>query len=117
MAQGERGVGDTATAKRIRATMWNKSTAAIHAAEAVLETKKSMGVFDNAVKRMASFGNAIGKTDDLIHLTLVGGFVFLTMRSLDRQYEIENLENERASLHMENKSLEKKIWTLKQGLL
>lgn len=39
------------------------------------------------------------------------------MRSLDRQHQIDALEEERVSLEQENKGLKKRIWNLKQGML
>jgi cell division protein FtsB len=54
---------------------------------------------------------------NVIHLVLVGAFVSLSMRSLDRQHQIEALEAERVSLEQENKGLKKRIWNLKQGML
>lgn len=82
------------------------------------EPNKKMSFAENATRGVRSLGNILKRHENyVIHLVLVGAFVSLSMRSLDRQHQIENLEAERVSLEKENKGLKKRIWNLKQGML
>lgn len=82
------------------------------------EANKKMGVVENAMRGVRSLSNTLKRHENyVIHLVLVGAFVSLSMRSLDRQHQIEALEAERVSLEQENKGLKKRIWNLKQGML
>lgn len=77
-----------------------------------------MGFVENAMRRVRSLSHTLKRHDNyVIHLVLVGAFVSLSMRSLDRQHQIDALEAERVSLEQENKGLKKRIWNLKQGML
>jgi len=83
-----------------------------------IDANKRMGFVENAMRGVRSLSNTLKRHENyVIHLVLVGAFVSLSMRSLDRQHEIENLEAERVLLEKENKGLKKRIWNLKQGML
>lgn len=82
------------------------------------EANKKTGFVENAMRGVRSLSNTLKRHENyVIHLVLVGAFVSLTMRSLDRQHQIDALEDERVSLEKENKGLKKRIWNLKQGML
>lgn len=82
------------------------------------EANKKTGFVENAMWGVRSLSNTLKRHENyVIHLVLVGAFVSLTMRSLDRQHQIDALEDERVSLEKENKGLKKRIWNLKQGML
>lgn len=77
-----------------------------------------MGFVENAMRGVRSLSHTLKRHENYaIHLVLVGAFVSLSMRSLDRQHQIDALEAERVSLEQENKGLKKRIWNLKQGML
>lgn len=82
------------------------------------EANRKMGFVENAMRGVRSLSNTLKRHENyVIHLVLVGAFVSLSMRSLDRQHQIDALEAERVSLEQENKGLKKRIWNLKQGML
>lgn len=82
------------------------------------EAGRKMGFVENAMRGVRSLSHTLKRHENyVIHLVLVGAFVSLSMRSLDRQHQIDALEAERVSLEQENKGLKKRIWNLKQGML
>lgn len=82
------------------------------------EAGRKMGFVENAMRGVRSLSHTLKRHENyVIHLVLVGAFVSLSMRSLDRQHQIDALEEERVSLEQENKGLKKRIWNLKQGML
>lgn len=82
------------------------------------EASRKMGFVENAMRGVRSLSHTLKRHENyVIHLVLVGAFVSLSMRSLDRQHQIDALEAERVSLEQENKGLKKRIWNLKQGML
>lgn len=82
------------------------------------EAGRKMGFVENVMRGVRSLSHTLKRHENyVIHLVLVGAFVSLSMRSLDRQHQIDALEAERVSLEQENKGLKKRIWNLKQGML